>query len=124
MHKQQPIHSFLSTLSPHSIPFHTDTSEPTDSRPFYTIATVITALTSGVAVFSCVLLLAASCYCVIMLRKKCKHKKESKVSECVATVSQQEDQRPQYEEIPLQGPHYEELPMQNYPHYYTVEDIA
>ena len=89
----------------------------------YTITTVITALTSGVAVFGCVLLLAAVCYCVIMLAKS-KHKKESKVSECVTTVSQQADQQPHYEEIPLQAPHHEELPMQNYPHYYTVDDIA
>lgn len=73
-------------------------------------------------VFSCGLLLAAVCYCVIMLTKS-KHKKESKVSECVAPVSQQEDQRPHYEEIPLQAPHHEELPMQN-PHYYMIEDIA
>ena len=84
-------HSYA--LSPHSIPFHTDTSEPTDSRPIDTtgITTVITALTSGVAVFGCVLLLAAVCYCVIMVTKS-KHKKENKVSECVAPVSLQEDQ--------------------------------
>ena len=73
--------------------------------------------------FSCVLLLAAICYCVIMLTKS-KHKKESKFSESVATGSQQEDQHPHYEEISLQGLHNEEHPMQNYPHYYTVEDIA
>ena len=105
-----------------TLPFHTDTSEPTDSRPTNTITTVITALTSGVAVFGCGLLLAAVCYCVIMVIKS-KHKQESKVSECVTTVSQQEDQQPHYEEIPLQAPHREELPMQN-PHYYMVEDIA
>ena len=70
-----PMHSALTS------PFHTDTSEPTDSRPIHTITTVITALTSVVAVFGCGLLLAAVCYCVIMLAKS-KHKKESKVSEC------------------------------------------
>ena len=73
------------------------------------------------AVFGCVLLLAAVCYCVIMLAKS-KHKKERKFQN--APISQQGDQQPHYEEIPLQGPHHEELPVQNYPHYYTVDDIA
>ena len=73
------------------------------------------------AVFGCGLLVAAVCYCVIMLAKS-KHKKESKVSECsrFSTSGPTATQ----EEIPLQGPHHEELPVQNYPHYYTVDDIV
>ena len=72
--------------------------------PLNSISTVITALISGVGGFSCILLLAAICYCVIMLSKKTL-KKESKVSRHTAAVSKQEEQ----------GPHYEEIPMQNYP---------
>ena len=64
------------------------------------------------AVFSCVLLLAAICFCVIMLKKALKQK--YKVSKHEAAVSQQEDQ----------GPRYEEIPMQNYPIYYTLEPPA
>ena len=65
------IQSLLSVLRPHSVCLlYTDTSETTDSSPLYSITVVITAVTFGMAVFSCVLLLAAICYCVIMMRKK------------------------------------------------------
>ena len=91
--------------------FHTDTSESVDDevRPFNSITTVITALIFGVGAFSCLLLLAAICFCVIMLRKKT-IKKESKGSQHMAAVSQPEEQ----------GPHYEDIPMQNYPIYHTL----
>ena len=91
--------------------FHTDTSESMgdELRPINTITTVITALVFGVGAFSCVLLLASICFCVIMLRKKAP-KKESKGSEHMAAVSQPEEQHP----------HYEEIPMQNYPIYHTI----
>ena len=77
--------------------------------PLNTISTVITALISGVGGFSCILLLAAICYCVIMMRKKTL-RKESKVSQHKTAVSKEEEQ----------GPHYEEIPMQNYPIYHTL----
>ena len=64
-------------------------------------------------VFSCVLMLAAICFCVIMLRKKIL-KQKCKVSKHEAAVSQQEGQ----------GPWYKEIPMQNYPIYHTLEPIA
>ena len=94
--------------------FHTDTSESVDdkSSPFNSITTVITALIFGVGAFSCILLLAAICFCVIMLRKKTL-KKESNVSQHMTAVSQQEEQ----------GPCYEEVPMQNYPIYHTLEPM-
>ena len=79
-------------------------------RPINTITTVITALVFGVGAFSCVLLLASICFCVIMLRKKTL-KQKCKVSKHEAAVSQQEDQ----------GPQHEEIPMQNYPIYHTLE---
>ena len=93
--------------------FHTDTSESVDDelRPLNSITTVITALIFGVGAFSCVLLLAAICFCVIMLRKK-SLKKESQVSRHMAAVSKQDEQHP----------HYEEIPMQNYPIYHTIKD--
>ena len=103
------IHSWLpSTLIPSL--FHTDTSGSVGDEliPLNTISTVITALISGVGGFSCILLLAVICYCVIMLKKTLN--KESKVSRNMAAVSKQEEQ----------GPHYEEIPMQNYPIYHTI----
>ena len=81
-----------------------------ESSPFNSITTVITALLSVVGGFSCILLLAAICFCVIMPKKKKTHKKESQVSDHLATVSKQEEQ----------GPRYEEVQMQNYPIYYTI----
>ena len=81
--------------------------------PLNTISNVITALIFGVGAFSCVLLLVAICFCVIMLRKKTL-KKESKVAQHMAAVCQQEEQRP----------HYEEIPMQNYPIYHTIDNTA
>ena len=120
--------------SPHSyllLPlFPTDTSESTESvddessSPLNSITTVITAITSGVAAFTCILLLAAICFCVIMLRKRTL-KKESKSLQCrSATGSKQEERGPHYEEIALQRPHYEEIPVQNYHVYHTLEPNA
>ena len=105
--------------------FHTDTSQSTESvgessPPLNSITTVITAVTSGVAA---ILLLAAICFCVIMLRKRTL-KKESKVLQHRTTVSKQEGQGPHYEEIILQRPHYEEIQVQNYHIYYTLEPDA
>ena len=57
-----------------------------------TITTVITAITFGVAAFTCIVLLAAICFCVITLRKRTL-KKES--------MTEQKEQGPHYEEIPL-----------------------
>ena len=85
---------------------YTDTSESTDSSSLYSITVVITAVTFGMAVFSCLLLLAAICFCVIMLRKK--------TLKQMCTAVSQEDQ----------GPRYEEIPMQNYPIYHTLEPPA
>ena len=109
--------------------FHTDTSESTESiddesnPPLNSINTVITAVTSGVAAFTCILLLTAICFCVIMLRKRTL-KKESKGLQHRTTVSKQEGQGPHYEEIALQRPHYEEIQVQNYHIYYTLEPDA
>ena len=59
-------------MCPHTsfyIPFfHTDTSQSTESvgessPPLNNITTVITAVTSGVVAFACILLLAAICLC-------------------------------------------------------------
>ena len=84
--------------------FHTDTSQSTESvdessPPLNSISTVITAVTSGVAV---ILLLAAICFCVIMLRKRTLKKESKSLQHRSATVSKQEEQGPQYEEIALQ----------------------
>ena len=104
--------------------FHTDTSQSTESiDEFSSISTVITAVTSGVAAFACILLLAAICFCVIMLRKRTL-KKESKGLQHRTTVSKQEEQGPHYEEIALQHPHYEEIQVQNYHVYHTLEPNA
>ena len=62
-------------LNPHDSPLQT-------SNPY----SVITAITHGVAV----LLLAAICFCVIMLRKKT-IKWKCKASKHMAAVSQQEE---------------------------------
>ena len=80
--------------------FHTDASQSTESvdessPPLNSISTVITAITSGVAAFACILLLAAICFCVIMLRKRTL-KKESKGLQHRTTVSKQEEQGPHY----------------------------
>ena len=91
---------------------YTDTSESTDSSSLYSITVVITAITFGMVVFSCLLLLAAICFCVIMLKKKAL-KQMCKVSKHEAAVSQED-----------QGPRYEEIPMQNYPIYHTLEPPA
>ena len=107
--------------------FHTDTSESTESvddessPPLNNITTII--ISSGVGAFTCILLLAAICFCVIMLRKRTP-KKESKVSQHMAVVCKQEEQGPRYEEISLKGPHYEEVPVQNYHIYHTLEPPA
>ena len=69
------------------------------------------------------LLLAAICFCVIMLRKRIL-KKESKGLQHMTTVSKQEEQGPHYEEIALQHPHYEEIQVQNYHIYHTLEPNA
>ena len=108
--------------------FHTDTSQSTESvdessPPLNSINTVITAVTSGVAAFACILLLAAICFCVIMLRKRTL-KKESKGLQHRTTVSKQEEPGPHYEEIALQRPHYEEIEVQNYHAYHTLEPNA
>ena len=108
--------------------FHTDTSQSTESidessSPFNSINTVITAVTSGVAAFTCILLLAAICFCVIMLRKRTL-KKESKGLQHMTTVSKQEEQGPYCEEIALQHPHNEEIQAQNYHIYHTLEPNA
>ena len=105
--------------------FHTDTSQSTESvdessPPLNSISTVITAVTSGVAAFTCILLLTAICFCVIMLRKRTL-KKESKGLQHRTTVSKQEEQGPHYEEIALQHPHNEEIQVQNYHVYHTLE---
>ena len=109
--------------------FHTDTSQLTESvddessPPLNSITTVITAVTSGVAAFACILLLAAICFCVIMLRKRTL-KKESKGLQHMTTVSKQEEQVPPYEEIALQRPHNEEIQVQNYHVYHILEPNA
>ena len=105
--------------------FHTDTSQSTESidessPPLNSISTVITAVTSGVVA---ILLLAAICFCVIMLRKRTL-KKESKGLQHRTTVSKQEEQGPHYEEIALQHPHNEEIQVQNYHVYHTLEPNA
>ena len=90
------------------------------SSPLNSISTVITAITSGVVTFACILLLAAICFCVIMLRKRTLKKK----SKHKTNVSQQEEQGPHYEEIALQRPHNEEIPVQNNHVYHTLEPNA
>ena len=75
------------------------------------------------AAFACILLLAAICFCVIMLRKRTL-KKESKGLQHRTTVSKQEEPGPYYEEIALQRPHYEEIQVQNYHAYHTLEPNA
>ena len=124
------MHSFLNEVPSYLILplFHTDTSQSTESvaegsPPLNSITTVITAVTTGVAAFACILLLAAICFCVIMLRKRTLTK-ESKVLQHRTTVSKQEEQGPHYEEIALQRPHNEEIPVQNYHVYHTLEPNA
>ena len=107
--------------------FHTDTSQSTESDdestpPLNNITTVITAITSGVVAFACILLLTAICFCVIVLRKRTL--KEGKGLRHRTTVSKQEEQGPHYEEIALQHPHYEEIQVQNYHVYHTLEPNA
>ena len=109
--------------------FHTDTSQSTESvdessPSLNSISTVITAVTSGVAAFTCILLLAAICFCVIMLRKRIPKKESKGLQHRSATVSKQEEQGPHYEEIALQRPHYEENQVQNYHVYHTLEPDA
>ena len=109
--------------------FHTDTSQLTESvgepsPPLNSITTVITAVTSGVAAFACILLLAAICFCVIMLRKRTLKKESKGLQHSSATGSQQEEQGPHYEEIALQHPHNEEIQVQNYHVYHTLEPDA
>ena len=123
------IYSLLSEVPSYLILslFHTDTSQSTESvaessPPLNSISTVMTAVTSGVAAFACILLLAAICFCVIMLRKRTL--KESKVLQHRTTVSKREEQGPHYEEIILQRPHYEEIQVQNYHFYHTLEPNA
>ena len=94
-----------------------------ESSPLDSITTVITAISSGVGAFSCVLLLTGISFCVIMLRKRTL-KKESKVSQHMTAVSKREEQGPHYEEISLKGPHNEEIPVQNYHVYHTLEPPA
>ena len=106
--------------------FHTDTSQSTESvdessPPLNSISTVITAVTSGVAA---ILLLAAICFCVIMLRKRTPKKESKGLQHSSATGSQQEEQGPHYEEIALQHPHNEEIQVQNYHVYHTLESNA
>jgi len=67
----------------------------------------ITAFTSGVITFSCGVLIAIFCNCIIIRRYMVvKKRKENEVSKHPAAVSpsylQQSDQSPQYEEIPMQ----------------------
>ena len=105
--------------------FHTDTSEPTESvddesSPLNSITTII--ISSGVGVFTCILLLAAICFCVML--RKMTPKKESKVSPDMTAVSKQEEQGPHYEEVSLKVPHYEEISMQNNHVYHTLEPPA
>ena len=109
--------------------FHTDASQSTESvddessPPLNSINTVITAVTSGVAAFACILLLTAICFCVIMLRKRTLKKRKG-LQHRSATVSNQEEQGPHYEEIALQHPHNEEIQVQNYHVYHTLEPNA
>ena len=110
--------------------FHTDTSESTESvddessLPLNSISTVITAFTSGVTAFAYSVLLAAICFCVIVLRKRTLKKESKGLQHRSVTVSKQEEQGPCYEEIALQCPHYEEIPVQNYHIYHTLEPNA
>ena len=53
--------SLFYTNSPPDVTLYTNTSETTDSSSLYSITVVITAITFGMVVFSCVLLLAAIC---------------------------------------------------------------
>ena len=91
------------------------------SSPLNSITTVITAVTSGVAAFTCILLLAGICFCVIMLRKRTPKKESKGLQHRSATGSQQEEQGPHYEEIALRRPHYEEIPVHIY---HTLEPNA
>ena len=83
---------------------------------------VITAISSGVGAFTCILLLTGICFC-IMFRKRTLNK-ESKVLQHMTAVSKQEEQGPRYEEISLKGPHYEEISVQNNHVYHTLEPPA
>ena len=108
----------------------TDTSESTESVDDESspITTVTIAIASGVGAFTCILLLTAISFC-IMLRKRTL-KKESKVSQHMTAGSIQEEQEEislkglHYEEIPVQRPHCEEVPVQNYHVYHTLEPPA
>ena len=66
----------------------------------------ISALTSGVITFSCGVLIAVFCNVISIRRQKvAKKRKESEHLAAVSPLSlQQNDQSPQYEEIPLQEP--------------------
>ena len=102
--------------------FHTDTSEPTESvddesSPLNSITTII--ISTGVGAFTCILLLAAICFC-IMLRKRTP-RKESKDSQHMTAVSKPEEQGPRYEEVSLKVPHHEEILVQNNRVYHTLE---
>ena len=104
--------------------FHTDTSQSTESvgesSPLLnSITTVITAVTSGVA--ACILLLAAICFSIIMLRKRTPKKESKGLQNRSVTGSQLEEQGPHYEEIALRRPHYEEIPVHIY---HTLEPNA
>ena len=93
-----------------------------ESSPLNSITTVITAISSGVGVFTCILLLTGICFC-IMLRKRTL-RKESKDSQHMTAVSKQEEQGPHYEEVSLKVPQYEEVSMQNNHVYHTLEPPA
>ena len=84
-----------------------------ESSPLNSITTVITAISSGVGAFTCILLLAAICICVML--KKRTLKKESKGLQHMTAVSEQEEQGPRYEEVSLKGPHCEKVSVQNNP---------
>ena len=94
-------HEYLKVLLSPLNPFHADT--------FMDSITVcgISALTSGVIAFSCGVLIAIFCNCIIIKRymavKKCKENEVSKHPAAVSPLYQQQsDQSPQYEEIPMQ----------------------
>ena len=79
------------------------------------ISVTIAALTSGLVLFSCVVLFATTCLCYhFIIRRKRTLKKEEQVSKQVDTVYQKKEKSPEYEEIFLQ----------NHPQFHIVKNIA
>ena len=85
------------------------------AAPEGTTYVTVAALTSGLVVFSCVVLFATTCLCYhVINRRKRTLKKEDQVSKQAATVSQKKEKSPEYEEIFLQ----------NHPRFHIVKNIA